>query len=77
MFTFHYLICNVPKKEKYHVMKLVFIDNKLQNNNDLQVNKSQLENLKFSLEKEQYTEINDSKINIDSFLKHINLFNMN
>ena len=29
MLTFHYIICDVPKKDKYHVKKLIFIENKL------------------------------------------------
>jgi len=75
MFAFHYLICTIPKKDKYHVMKLVFMDNKLENNTDMLINKNKLDNLKSSLDKEQFTEINDTTVNIESFLKHINLFN--
>lgn len=74
MITFHYLICNVPKKEKYHVMKLIFMDNKLENNNEMFVNSNQLNNLKNSLESTQYSTIEDNSVNLDSFLKHINLF---
>jgi len=74
MFTFHYLICNVPKKEKYHVMKLIFMNNKLENNNELFINSNQLNNLKNSLEPTQYSVIEDTTVNLDSFLKHINLF---
>jgi len=77
MITFHYLICNVPKKEKYHVMKLIFNDNKLQNNDEMFLSKNKLDNLLNFLDTSKYTHINDSKVNIDSFLKHINLFNMN
>ena len=74
MITFHYLICNVPKKEKYHVMKLIFMDNKLENNNEMFVNFNQLNNLKNSLEPTQYSIIENNSVNLDSFLKHINLF---
>lgn len=74
MFTFHYLICNVPKKEKYHVIKLIFMNNKLENNDELYFNTNQLDNLKNSIDKSQYTTIDESTVNLDSFLKHINLF---
>ena len=73
MFTFHYLICNVPKKEKYHVIKLIFMNNKLENNDELYFNTNQLDNLKNSIDKSQYTTIYESTVNLDSFLKHINL----
>ena len=74
MITFHYLICNVPKKERYHVMKLIFMNNKLENNNELYVTTNQLNNLKKSLEISEYSVVEDSVINLDSFIKHFNLF---
>ena len=64
MFTFHYLICNVPKKEKYHVIKLIFMNNKLENNDELYFNTNQLNNLKNSIDKSQYTTIDESTVNL-------------
>tara|TARA_B100001287_G_C22638716_1_gene508981 strand:+ start:1218 stop:1451 length:234 start_codon:yes stop_codon:yes gene_type:complete len=74
MITFHYLICNVPKKEKYHVMKLVFMNNILNNKDEMFLTNNQYYTLKNSLEDNLYTDINDSKVNLESFLKNINLF---
>ncbi len=77
MVTFHYVICDVPRKEKYHVKKLIFIDEKLEKTEDLVVNQNQLNNLKNDISEKQYTIINESKIDLDSFLKNINLIRVN
>lgn len=74
MLTFYYIICDVPKKEKFEVKKLIFIDKKLDSTDNLKLNIGQVNKLKNSLSDDQYTVINDSNINLDSFLKNINLF---
>ena len=74
MLTFYYIICDVPKKEKFEVKKLIFIDKKLDSTDNLKLNIGQVSKLKNSLSDDQYTVINDSNINLDSFLKNINLF---
>lgn len=74
MLTFYYIICDVPKKEKFEVKKLIFIDKKLDSTDNLKLNIGQVIKLKNSLSEDQYTVINDSNINLDSFLKNINLF---
>jgi hypothetical protein len=73
MLTFHYIICDVPKKDKYHVKKLIFIENKLNNTDNMILNLGQVSKLKNSISEKEYTLIKDSKLNIDSFLKNINL----
>ncbi len=73
MFTFHYIVCNVPKKDKYHVKKLIFIDKKLEKTDDLYLYPEQVNSLKGELIESQYTNIQDDSINLDSFLKNINL----
>ena len=55
-------------------MKLIFMNNKLENNNELYVTTNQLNNLKKSLEISEYSVVEDSVINLDSFIKHFNLF---
>ena len=74
MLTFYYIICDVPKKEKFEVKKLIFIDKKLDSTDNLKLNIGQVSKLKNSLSEDKYTVINDSNINLDSFLKNINLF---
>lgn len=74
MLTFYYIICDVPKKEKFEVKKLIFIDKKLDSTDNLKLNIGQVSKLKNSLSEDQFTVINDSNINLDSFLKNINLF---
>ena len=73
MLTFHYIICDVPKKDKYHIKKLIFIENKLDNTDDMILNLGQVSKLKNSISENEYTIINDSEVNINSFLKNINL----
>ena len=73
MFTFHYIVCNVPKKDKYHVKKLIFIDKKLEKTDDLYLYPEQVNSLKGELIESQYTNIQDDSINLGSFLKNINL----
>jgi len=83
MFTFHYLICNNPVKEnttgnsQYNVKKLIFDNNKLSTSDDLLMVKDKLDILKNDLISSQYTNINDNKIDLDSFLKNINLSKIN
>ena len=31
MVAFHYIICDVPRKDKYHVVKLIFVNGKMEN----------------------------------------------
>ena len=73
MLTFHYIICDVPKKDKYHVKKLVFVENKLEKTDDMILNLGQVSKLKNSITEQNFTIINDFEVNIDSFLKNINL----
>lgn len=73
MLTFHYIICDVPKKDKYHVKKLIFIENKLNNTDNMILTLGQVSKLKNSISEKEYTLIKDSEVNIDSFLKNINL----
>jgi len=73
MLTFHYIMCDVPNKDKYHIKKLIFIENKLNNTDDMILSLVQFNKLKNSISDKEYTLINDSTINIDSFLKNINL----
>lgn len=73
MVTFHYIICDVTKKEKYHIKKLIFIDDKLEKSEDIYMNNIQVKTLKDSISETEYTIINDSKVNLDTFLKNINL----
>tara|TARA_E500000178_G_C16963485_1_gene727200 strand:- start:862 stop:1062 length:201 start_codon:yes stop_codon:yes gene_type:complete len=63
----------VPKKDKYHVKKLIFIDKKLEKTDDLYLYPEQVNSLKGELIESQYTNIQDDSINLDSFLKNINL----
>lgn len=74
MLTFYYIICDVPKKEKYEIKKLIFIDNKLDSIDNLNLNMGQVSKLKNNLFENQYKIINDCNVNLDSFLKNINLF---
>jgi hypothetical protein len=74
MLTFYYIICDVPKKEKYEIKKLIFIDNKLDSIDNFNLNLGQVSKLKNSLSENQYKIINDCYVNLDSFLKNINLF---
>lgn len=73
MISSHYLMCNVSKGEKYHVKKLVFIDKKLQSSEDMFLTLSKYNILKDSIEEENYTIIKSNKINLEVFLKNINL----
>tara|TARA_B100000161_G_C33500317_1_gene391358 strand:- start:194 stop:424 length:231 start_codon:yes stop_codon:yes gene_type:complete len=74
MLTFYYIICDVPKKEKYEIKKLIFIDNKLDSIDNLNLSMGQVSKLKNNLSEGQYKIINDCNVNLDSFLKNINLF---
>lgn len=73
MVTFHYIICSVPKKEKYHVKKLVFVDQKLEQTDELYFNNNQINTLKNEIEEKDITIIEESKVDLDSFLKYVNL----
>ena len=83
MFTFHYLICIKPYNDanygsnQYKVKKLIFENNQLSSLDDLVINEEKLLILKKDLVETQYTEINDSKIDLDSFLKNIELSKLN
>jgi len=74
MLTFHYIICDVAKKDKYHVKKLIFIGDKLEKSEEYYMNINQVSSIKNDTLETNYTIINDSKIDIDTFLKNINLF---
>tara|TARA_E500000178_G_C17037751_1_gene764400 strand:- start:10183 stop:10485 length:303 start_codon:yes stop_codon:yes gene_type:complete len=83
MFTFHYLICKKPIKDEnygssqYKVKKLIFENNQLSSSDDLCVNEDKLTALKSDILENQFTEIDDSKIDLDSFLKNIELSKVN
>jgi len=73
MITFHYIISDVIKKEKYHVKKLIFIDEILEKSEDIYMNNNQIKTLKYSISETKYTIINDSKVDLDTFLRNITL----
>ena len=83
MFTFHYLICKDPCKiqeygsSHYNVKKLIFENNQLTTSDDLVVSAEKLNLIKKDLIENQFTEINDCKIDLDSFLKNIDLTKIN
>ena len=74
MISFHYVICDEPIKNKHHVKKLIFLNKKLDSTDNLNMNQSQIEILKNSIDDKDYTTIHDSKIDLDNFLKNLNLF---
>ena len=74
MVNFHYIICNVPYKDKYHVKKLIFLDKKLESTDDYFLSEIKMNELKNNFDSNQITIINESKIDLDSFLKSVNLF---
>ncbi len=74
MVNFHYIICNVPCKDKYHVKKLIFLDKKLESTDDFFLSEIKINELKNNFDSNQITTINESKIDLDSFLKSVNLF---
>ena len=73
MLTFHYIICNIKKKDKYHVKKLVFVDQTLEKTDDFNMTDNQIIQLKNEIEEKNYTEICDQKVDLDSFLKNVNI----
>lgn len=83
MFTFHYLICTMPVKDsnyescQYKVKKLIFENNQLSTSDDLLITGEKLDVLKKDISENQFTEIEDCKIDIDSFLKNIELSKVN
>ncbi len=83
MFTFHYLICTMPVKDsnygscQYNVKKLIFENNQLSTSDDLLITKDKLGILKKDITENQFTEIDDCKIDLDSFLKNIELSKVN
>lgn len=82
MFTFHYLICKKPAKDtnygsQFNVKKLIFDNNQLSSSDDLMVNEDKLDILKKEIAESQFTEIDDYKIDLDSFLKNIELSKVN
>tara|TARA_B000000557_G_C20713119_1_gene416788 strand:- start:40 stop:273 length:234 start_codon:yes stop_codon:yes gene_type:complete len=77
MVTFHYIICNQSKKDRYQVKKLIFIDQKLEKSDDFSMNEIQILNLKNDLKVNEYTSIDEDKIDLESFLRNVNLYNNN
>ena len=75
MFTFHYLICDSPIKEneKFQIKKLIFQNDNLQSSDDILASKKAKMQLLSDLDEKNYKIINDSKIDIDLFLKNIKL----
>ena len=73
MLTFHYIICNIKRRDKYHVKKLIFVDQKLEKTDDLNLTDNQLNKLKNEIKESDYTEITDQKVDRDSFLKNVNI----
>ena len=74
MISFHYVICDEHIKNKHHVKILIFLNKKLDSTDNLNMNQSQIEILKNSIDDKDYTTIHDSKIDLDNFLKNLNLF---
>ena len=77
MVTFHYIICNQAKKDRYQVKKLIFIEQKLEKSDDFSMNEIQILNLKNDLKDNEYTSIDEDKIDLESFLRNVNLYNNN
>ena len=65
------------KHSQYRLKKLIFENNQLSSSDDLVVNEDKLDLLLKDLIETQYTEINDNKIDLDSFLKNIELSKIN
>ena len=74
MVTFHYIICNQSKKDRYQVKKLIFIDKKLEKTEDYFMTNIQILNLKNDLDNKEYSSLNEDKIDLESFLRNFNLF---
>ena len=74
MLSFHYIVCNIADREKYHVKKLVFVDQKLEKTDEYFMSEDKISMLKNSNDEKNYTMIDDSKIDLDTFLKSVNLF---
>lgn len=74
MVDFHYIICNVSNKDKYHVKKLVFLEKKLETSDDYFLSEEKVLELKNQFDSNKITTINESKIDLNSFLKSVNLF---
>lgn len=74
MLSFHYIVCNIADKEKYHVKKLIFVDNKLEKTDEYFMTEDKIIQLKNSYDEKNYTVVNDTKIDLDTFLKSVNLF---
>ena len=73
MVAFHYIVCDVPRKEKYHVIKLIFINGKVEKSESYNMTLNQKISLIKDLSNEDFTNINESEVNLDTFLKNINL----
>ena len=73
MVAFHYIICDVPRKEKYHVVKLVFLNGKMEKSDSYNMTPNQKSSLIKDLLDEEYTQINEPEVNLDTFLKNVNL----
>ena len=73
MVAFHYIICDVPRKEKYHVKKLIFMNGKVERSESYNMTLNQKITLVKDLLEEDYTQINESEVNLDTFLKNVNL----
>ena len=73
MVAFHYIICDVPRKEKYHVKKLIFMNDKVERSENYNMTLNQKISLVKDLLGEDYTQINESEVNLDTFLKNVNL----
>ena len=62
------------KKDRYQVKKLIFIDKKLEKTEDYFMTNMQILNLKNDLKDKEYSSLNEEKIDLESFLKNINLY---
>ena len=62
------------KKDRYQVKKLIFIDKKLEKTEDYFMTNMQILNLKNDLNDKEYSSLNEEKIDLESFLKNINLY---
>ena len=73
MVAFHYIICDVPRKDKYHVVKLIFVNGKMEKSESYNMTSNQKLVLKRDLLENDFTIINESEVNLNTFLKNINL----
>ena len=63
MFTFHYIVCELAKKNKHHIKKIIFNNKQLDTTEDMYLSEDKLIALKRSLDLSEYTSINEDTVN--------------